>query len=285
MRILITGISGYLGSQLANELTAEHEIAGTVREKSSLSRLFNPECICLIDISKSDWLQQVTLFKPQIVINTAALYGRKNEPLSELIEANVQFPLSILEVLSSADGCTFLNCGTSLPPDVSGYAQTKNQFVALAKKCCEMNENKFIDLKLEHFFGPFDDATKFTTYVINSCRNGNDLNLTAGLQERDFIYIYDLISAIKTILLNLDFLDKIDVVAIGSGTAITVRSFVETIAEITHYNGKLNFGAVPTRQNELMYSCADTRRMASFGWMTKYSLHDAVFDILEKEKQ
>ncbi|WP_162007197.1 NAD-dependent epimerase/dehydratase family protein, partial [Yersinia pestis] len=67
-------------------------------------------------------------FSPDVVINTAALYGRKGELLSELVDANIQFPLRILEMLVSTGKGLFFQCGTSLPADVSQYALTKNQF-------------------------------------------------------------------------------------------------------------------------------------------------------------
>ncbi|MDN0087960.1 NAD(P)-dependent oxidoreductase [Yersinia nurmii] len=282
MKILITGISGYLGSQLANSLIDEHEIAGTIRENSSYKRLNNPDEIRLIDLSEMDWLLKINDFNPDIVINTAALYGRNGEPLSQLVQANVQFPLLILEKIFSNGSGVFINCGTSLPSNVSDYALTKNQFSELAKRYSDRFTGKFVDLKLEHFYGPYDDQTKFTTYVINSCKENNNLKLTAGLQERDFIYIEDLLNAFKCLIKNIDNLVSGESIPIGSGQAITIRKFVETVAKITHYQGKLEFGAIPTRQNELMYSCASLERMNELGWKCEYSLNSAIQYTLDK---
>ncbi|CNI16187.1 paratose synthase [Yersinia enterocolitica] len=283
MKILITGISGYLGSQLANALIQEHDVTGTVRSGSVCGRISDVRDINFINVSDSNWLDKIVSLSPDVVINTAALYGRKGELPSELVNANIQFPLRILEALVSTGKCLFLQCGTSLPANVSQYSLTKSQFSILAKEYCSKSSCKFIDLKLEHFFGPFDDPTKFTTYVINSCRNNVDLKLTTGLQQRDFIYITDLISAFKTLISKSEYLISGESISIGSGQAITIREFVDTVIEITNYQGDVQFGAIPSRKNEIMYSCATLERLHELGWECEYLLDNAIKDILIKE--
>lgn len=282
MKILITGIGGYLGSQLANALITEHEIAGTVRSGSKLERIDSQDRISFIDVNKSDWAQQVKQFKPDVVINTAALYGRKGELLSDLIIANIVFPQQILECIEQ--DTLFINCGTSLPASVSLYAMTKNQFVDVAKEYCTSHGIQLVNLRLEHFFGATDDPTKFTTYVIHQCLANKPLRLTAGIQQRDFIYIVDLISAFKCLLDSLNQLNRFENIDIGSGSAIKVRDFVELVASVTASSSVIEFGAVPMRDNELMYSCADTHRIEALGWGLKYTLQNAVADMTNKER-
>lgn len=283
MRIIITGISGYLGSQIANTLISKHEIAGTIRKTSALTRLNDKAQIELITVDEGDWEDKIKSFRPDIVINTAALYGRKGESVSALIEANILFPIKLIENLDA--NTVFINCGTSLPSSVSLYAQTKSQFVDLAKTYCDAAKVKFINLRLEHFFGPGDDESKFTSYVINQCLKNLPLNLTEGSQFRDFIYIDDLLNAFESIIESLDKLVQFENIDVGSGKAITVREFVETVISVTYSNSKVNFGAVPMRKNELMYSCANTELLMSFNWTNKFSVDEAISKILNKEKK
>lgn len=283
MKILITGIGGYLGSQLANALITAHEIAGTVRTGSEIERIHNQDKISFIDVDKSDWSEQIKNFKPDVVINTAALYGRKGELLSDLIHANIAFPQQILQCISR--DVVFINCGTSLPNSVSAYAMTKNQFVDLAKEYCKSYSIKFVNLRLEHFFGANDDPTKFTTYVIHQCVANLPLQLTDGTQQRDFIYIADLISAFKCILCSLHQLNGFENIDIGSGTAIKIREFVELVAAVTATSSNIKFGAVQMRENELMYSCADTLRIKALGWHLNYTLQDAVADLITNDSR
>ncbi|MFQ1966701.1 NAD-dependent epimerase/dehydratase family protein [Aeromonas veronii] len=282
MKILITGIGGYLGSQLANALITEHEISGTIRYSSKLARVNNKEKMTFIDVEKTDWIEQVKKLKPDIVINTATSYGRNSELLSSMIDANIVFPQKILECMEV--DTVFINCGTSLPPSVSLYSLTKNQFVELAKKHCRSNRVKFVNLRLEHFFGAGDDITKFTSYIIHQCLANRPLELTEGTQMRDFIYIEDVISAFDFILASLHQLDLFEEIDIGSGLAIKVRDFVELVASITSSTSKIKFGAIPIRDNELMYSCANILKLKELGWAVKYSLDEAIHNIVETEQ-
>lgn len=283
MRVLITGISGYLGSQLANALNTEHELVGTIRSGSRLDRVKNADKINFIYIDEENWSEKIKSFQPEIVINTMALYGRKDEHLSDLINANVFLPIKILESIETKT--TFINCGTSLPASVSSYAHTKNQFIELAKEYCKQAHIKFVNLRLEHFFGAGDDLTKFTSYVIQQCLVSQPLKLTAGTQERDFIYIEDLISAFKCIIHSLDKLEFFENIDVGSGKAIKIRDFVESTASIIESKSEIIFGAVPMRDNELMHSCADVRRLHALGWKLNYSLHDAILEMIKRDKQ
>lgn len=283
MRIIITGISGYLGSQIANTLISKHEIAGTIRKASALTRLNDKAQIELITVDEGDWEDKIKSFKPDIVINTAALYGRKGESVSALIEANIFFPIKLIENLDA--NTVFINCGTSLPSSVSLYAQTKNQFVDLAKSYCETKKIQLINLRLEHFFGPGDDESKFTSYVINRCLKSLPLNLTEGSQLRDFIYIDDLLRAFECIIKSLGKLAQFESIDVGSGKAITVREFVEAVISITCSNSKVNFGAVPMRENELMYSCANTELLMNLNWNNQLSMNEAISIMINKEKK
>ncbi|MBM0415977.1 NAD-dependent epimerase/dehydratase family protein [Aeromonas veronii] len=283
MKILITGLSGFLGSQLANALITEYDIAGAIRSSSKLDRINCKSEITFINIEDEKWIEDVNKFNPKVVINTAALYGRKNESLSELIDANIVFPQKIIECMG--EDTVFINCGTSLPSSVSLYAKTKNQFVELAKEYCKSNRIKFVNLRLEHFFGANDDSTKFTSYVIHQCLANRPLNLTEGTQKRDFIYIEDVISALKYIINSLSHLNSFENIDIGSGCAITIRDFVECVASVTASTSIIEFGAVPMRENELMYSCADTHRIKSLGWCLHFPLANAIADMIKKESK
>ncbi|MCL1073899.1 NAD-dependent epimerase/dehydratase family protein [Shewanella dokdonensis] len=280
MKILITGITGYLGSHLANSLVAQHDVAGTIRISSCTDKLVRKEKIFFINTEQPNWMLHIRAFKPDVIINSAALYGRKGESFSDLIKSNVLFPQSIIEDIN--EDVVFINCGTSLPSLVSQYSLTKDIFVQIAKMQCELKKIKFINLNIEHFFGANDDKTKFTAYVFERCLGNQKLQLTEANQERDFIYIEDLVEAFKCILESLKKLDTFESIDIGTGKTIKIREFVESVVRITKSQSDIEFGAVPYRDHELMYSCADIRRIRELGWGAKYSLDVALIDMMSK---
>jgi len=285
MKILITGASGYLGSQLVKKFAANNDnvVIAVVRASSSISRLSNLS-INLVTADNEAQLDGIfSLYQPDVVINTVALYGRKGESQSSLIEANIDYPSQLLSLTKKYNAKAFIHTGTSLPDDVSAYALTKNTFVKLAA-FQDLASTQFINIELEHFYGAGDDENKFTSYVIRECLAHRQLNLTAGTQRRDFIYIDDVTSAYQVILEKLDVLDMFDTISVGSGQAPTVRELVEIIHSCADSNAELKFGAVAMRDNELMYSCANIVKLTKLGWKKQNSLEQGIFKCLKHKR-
>jgi len=275
MKIFISGASGYLGSHLVRSLSKTHQVTALIRSSSSKSRLQDLS-VEIVYLDEEGALEKAfQAHSPEIVIITAALYGRKGESMPALIEANINLPTKLLSLASRYCSKAFINTGTSLPDNISPYALTKNTFVKLAKFDKD-SVPKFINIALEHFYGPEDDPSKFTSYVINRCLKGENLQLTSGKQQRDFIYIDDVVSAYEIIISNIDKLESFETVPVGSGESPTVREFVELIHACSSSKSKLEFGAVVMRENELMYSCADTAKLKQLGWQQIHSLESGI---------
>ncbi|EBD1251992.1 CDP-paratose synthase, partial [Salmonella enterica] len=230
----------------------------------------------------NNWIEKIVEFKPNIIINTIACYGRHNEPATALIESNILMPIRVLESISSLDA-VFINCGTSLPPNTSLYAYTKQKANELAAAIIDKVCGKYIELKLEHFYGAFDGDDKFTSMVIRRCLSNQPVKLTSGLQQRDFLYIKDLLTAFDCIISNVNNFPKFHSIEVGSGKAISIREYVETVKNITKSNSIIEFGVVKERANELMYSCADIAELEKIGWKREFSLVDALTEIIEEE--
>ena len=289
MRIFIAGASGYLGSYLAKSMLKQHQVIALVRKNSSRKRLEGlPIEIINID-QETDLNSAFKKYSPEIVINTVALYGRKGEILSDLVEANIAFPSRLLCLATHYNVQAFIHTGTSLPDEISIYARTKNTFVTLAnielnKKDRDKKTIKFVNVALEHFYGPEDDSSKFTSYVIDACIKGNRLALTEGTQKRDFIYIEDVVSAYMILIEKINELDAFETISVGSGSAPSVQEFVKLIHSCSQSDAILDFGAVPMRVDELMYSCADTSRLQQLGWISHYSLEQGIHATLKRER-
>lgn len=282
MRILITGASGFLGSALANSfLEDDIEIFLLLRSNSNTSRLQGDNDKFKIKrfSTKIDIQNIILETKPNIVIHTACNYGRNSESTLEIFEANYIFGLIILDSFKSLGiKVHFINIGTVLNPDISEYAFSKVQFSNFGKYIStETNlDIRFINILLQHIYGPNDDISKFSTYIINSCYfNVNELNLTAGEQIRDFIFIEDAVSAIKTVINKIDQI-SFNEIEVGSGEEIKIRDFVKSVQKITGSNIKINFGALQYRKNEVMYSVANIKQLNKLGWIPKYSLAQGI---------
>jgi CDP-paratose synthetase len=288
MKILVTGASGFLGSALTNSLIDKNEIYVLSRKISNNRRIQSLlNRINLITYDSYDQIESLIVnIKPEVVIHTACCYGRKSESLKDIFDANYYYGFAILNSLINLNqNVTFINFDTILNPLINYYSFSKNQFSNLGLFISNNinNKIKFLNIKLQHIYGPGDDIEKFSSYIIQSCYNNIDaIKLTLGEQKRDFIYIDDVVSAINLILKNISDLN-INQIELGSGTTISIKEFVLTIHELTKSKSNLHFGSIEYREDELMYSKANISELLRLGWFPKYSLNDGIINILKKD--
>lgn len=290
MKILLTGGSGFLGSALTRRLHAEgHEIALLLRPTSSLDRLMGLDLDIRRCTSDDDIAAFVRRTRPQALIHTACAYGRQGETLLQLADANVRLGLVLLQAMLALDTAAcrlFLNTGTALPASVSSYALSKQQFSQWGRQqaLTAPARLRFINVQLEHMYGPGDDPSKFTTHVLHACRrNSGELRLTSGEQQRDFVFIDDVVDGYATLLARSDDVDAVLDVPLGSGSAPSVREFVKTVARLTGSCTQLLFGAVPYRQGETMHCQADLTVMRKLGWSPHWTLEAGLQRTIDME--
>lgn len=290
MNILLTGASGFLGSALALRLLNDgHQVALLLRPTSRLDRLRGRDAAfdlgrCATDNEVDAFVRRV---QPDAVIHTACAYGRQGESLLQLADANLRLGLLILQALQRTERpVAFINTGTVLAPEVSPYALTKHQFAQWGRFVAGQSSGqlRFINVLLQHMYGPGDDPSKFTTHVLHAChRNEPTLKLTAGEQTRDFVYIDDVVSAYSTLLDECTQLEPVLDIEVGSGVAPTIREFVEIVHRLTASRTELLFGALPYRVNEAMHCQADVARMKALGWLPKFDLEAGLKKTIELE--
>jgi len=290
VNLLISGASGFLGSALAlHFLEAGHRVALLLRPTSQLSRLRGRQEE--FTLGRCEFDEEISAFinrtDPDVIIHTACAYGREGESLIAINDANLRYGLIILQAVQHVKKpVTFINTGTVLEADVSHYALTKHQFSQWGRLLASQAQGqlRFINVLLQHMYGPGDDHTKFTTHVINAChQNEPVLKLTAGEQRRDFIYIDDVVSAYSTLVNNCTNLSMVVDIEVGSGVAPPIREFVLTAHKLTKSRTQLQFGALPYRINEPMELQADISHMIKLGWRPKFDIEHGIRKILKVE--
>ncbi|MGZ0080383.1 NAD-dependent epimerase/dehydratase family protein [Methylomonas sp. YC3] len=290
MRVLLTGVTGYLGSHLATALLDEgHEIVAIKRKLSPLNRIaaILPRLV-VCNLEETYLVELFTRFgRFDAVIHTATCYGKGGETISQITETNLLFSLKLLEAAVCANVDVFINTDTALDKHLNPYALSKRQFSEWGKYFACQEKIRFINVRLEHFYGPGDDNSKFTAHVINSClANVPKLNLTLGEQRRDFIYIDDAVFAYSLLLNKRNSIaDWFIEFEVGSGVAVTIRRFVETVHNLTASTTCLNFGALPYRAGEAMFSQANTEAIQALGWRCEYGLLEGLQMTIEGNKQ
>jgi nucleoside-diphosphate-sugar epimerase len=287
---VLTGIAGFVGSGLAKTLVQSgHRVVGIKRRLSDTGRLNGiHKHITLYDVEGLNFESVLRELAPvEAIVHAATCYGRRHEGFSEILASNTVFPLHLLEAATcSNDFGRFVNIDTVLEGSTNAYALSKKQFLAWGKYLSQVKGTSFINVRMEHIFGPLDNKNSFASQIIRSCLTGCPVDLTLGEQRRDFIYIDDAVEALRLLVepcrrLREGFIE----VSCGSGESISIRAFVETIHKMTNSRSILRFGVMPYRKEEVMESKADVTFLKELGWRGATKLEEGIARTIESERR
>lgn len=255
MNILLTGATGFLGSHLSRAF---------IERRWGVYHFERGDCICEELMGRYD-----------TVVHCAGIYGRNGESAAEMIRTNTLLTVQLFEAAQKAGVKRFIYTNTALPSNLNWYAHSKHQAADWLQMLASKTE--VINLKIQHMYGPGAGEGNFVTSIFKQClANVPEINLTKGEQLRDFIFIEDLVSAIVT-LLKLPASPRFQTIDVGCREFVSVKTLVETIAQMTNTGSQLNFGAVPYRPLEPMkMMSASLFQLTRYGWKPRVGLEDGL---------
>jgi CDP-paratose synthetase len=291
--ILLTGPNGFLGSHILEALLLHgYQVTILKRSNSDLWRIHS-----LIDKVKSYDVdtQGIELafreIKIDCVIHTACSYGRNQTSISEIAESNMLFGLRIIDACIKFDIKTFISTDSFFNNKklnqnyLSAYTLSKKQFEEWLLHISE--KIQIINLNLHHMYGPKDDASKFIPWIVSQFKdNVPEIKLSSGRQQRDFIYVADVVSAYLKILEKKSLLENYNKFDVGTGEIRTLESFLKELKFLFKKKypksvTELVFGGVPDRDGEILEVEVDNSALMKLGWTPKTLLNDALKQIID----
>ena len=293
LKVVVTGGNGFLGYNLIIALLKNNfEVIVIEKNNNYLNRLF--PILSQIKLYHHDENKWIKIFEEHFIhsiIHCATNYG-KNNIFSDIIESNILFPIKLCELGLKHGIKSFINTDTFFNSDNNSNYTYLESYTTSKKQVCEWlklksNASQIINMKLEHIYGPNDNIDKFVPMMINRLlSNEFSIDLTAGEQKRDFIFIDDVISAYIFVLKNLSKFNKeYNDLNVGTTNAVSIREFLEKAKEITGSKSILNFGKLPYRDNEIMYSAAKQTLLQENGWKSLFNIEEGLIKTINLNLQ
>lgn len=286
-KILVTGATGFLGSNILNRIISENDVAVLTRPSSNLAKIEAQSAHFTNFVLEGDNVNEIIdHFRPEIIIHCATDYGRKSVPPIQVIEANLILPLKLIQAASQHGLKMFINTDTFLDKGINHYSLSKKQFKEWFRTFS--SDTICVNMVLEHFYGPLDDKTKFVSFVINELLNNKpEIQFTPGTQKRNFIFIDDVVEAFNTVLQhNFGNASGFHEFYIASQQTLSIKDLVLKLKEwCGNEVTKLHFGALPFRANEIMESSVDISAMKALGWAPRTDLEQGLRYTIDIEKK
>jgi CDP-paratose synthetase len=290
-RIILTGVTGFLGSRLlAGLLDCGHAVVGIKRSFSDTSKIsasLGHKRLYLFDIDRADPKTLFECHSVDTIIHTATEYGRGATPLYSILDANLLLPLRLAELgMQHGVKCfintdSFFNKGNSSYSNLLNYSLSKKSLLIWLEKLS--SSLKIINVVLEHIYGPHDSEFKFVESVIHqvAVQRVPRVGLTHGHQRRDFVYLDDVVAAYLALVeygRTHDFSFK--TIGLGTGESTQIRDFVTLVKSLSGSTTELGFGDEPYRSDEIMTSAADVSALRELGWSPKVSVDQGIRRVL-----
>jgi nucleoside-diphosphate-sugar epimerase len=259
--ILITGVTGYVGSNLVKALKGKYNIFGVVRKTSDVSGV-KDYCHLVFVEDLEDCFRQN---KIDLVLHLATNYQKSSKPddYINLLNDNIIYGLEILKLMQLYDNCkNFININTYFQYNEVGsylpinfYSATKQAFEDILFYFSKNEGFNIINLVLYDVYGSLDNRRKIFNILKEAVENGDkEFNMTKGEQIMNFLHITDCIEALK-ISINLTLENKIinDTFYLA-GADVSLKEAVKIFISLMKSDIKINFGAIEYLNNILMKS-------------------------------
>ena len=292
---LVTGGTGFIGSNLIGRLLSTgwtvHAIVRPHSDLRAIAAHVDNVILHVHDGSTTNMVKIVATSKPNVVFHLASSFlsshssSHSPEDITPLIQSTILFSTQLVEAMRECGVKSLVNTGTFWQhyenkdySPVNLYAATKQAFEAILQYYVEAESIKVITLKLFDTYGPNDPRHKLFHLLGKAARTLEPLKMSFGEQLIDLVYIDNVIDAYLLAAKYVQSDTGHRIFAVTSGEPIQLRKIVQIYSEITRKPVRVEWGARPYRDREVM---SPWRGEPLPGWMPSVGLGEGVSKMID----
>jgi len=285
-RILLTGGSGFVGSNLARHLiTSGHEVHLLLRNEEipwRLKDIFRDFPTHIADLrNKFTVNHAIREVSPEWVFHLAA-YGAYpfQQDVSRMMQTNIIGTANLLNACLIVGFEAFVNSGSSSEYGFNNNAPSENDniepnsFYAVTKASATLScryaarayHKQIATLRLYSVYGPYEEPSRLLpTIVLKGLRNEYPPLVNPAI-GRDFVYIDDVVQA-YVLAASIRNQELGAVYNVGTGIQTTIRDVVETARCELNISAEPKWGSMPERAWDTeTWVCENRRIREKLGW-------------------
>ena len=209
MNILLTGCTGFIGSNILNKFKDSNKIYIILRNKKK-NKFFKKKNINIINFKDyNDLSTKVSKIKAELVIHAATHYAKSHnkKDIKKFSDSNILFGNILLENLKSMSTKKFINFST-IWEDYNGIKNNHFNLYSAYKKAFsyilnyyqkKLKDIKFYELMLSDTFGENDKRPK----IINVLRKNYKKNIKTNIVSKNLfinlLNVEDVVNAVYLI--------------------------------------------------------------------------------------
>lgn len=288
-KVIITGATGFVGSNLCRRLIKEQSEVHVIARSSSnfycLNDVKDELSINIHDGSMESMFGIISKVKPDIIYHLAALVisEHKIEEFMPLLESNVIFGMQLVEAAVQNNCFNFINTGTFWQhfnnmgySPVNLYAATKQAFEDLMQYYVDARGLNVITLVLYDTYGPNDPRPKLFTLLKKVSENQETMKMTPGEQLIDLVHVNDVIEAY---IIAADRLLKNkssghEHYTVNSCRPIRLKDLIKVYQDVTGRKLNIDWGGRAYRLREIMVPWNNGTRLP--GWEPEVDISEGI---------
>ena len=209
MNILITGCTGFIGSNILTKFQNSNKIFIILRNKKN-NKKFKNKNIKIINYKNYDELnKKISKIKVELIIHTATHYAKihNQKDLKEFSNSNILFGNIILENLKSMKTKKFINFST-VWEDYNGIKENYFNLYSAYKKAFSKILNfyrnkfkkvKFYELMISDTFGENDNRFKIINVLRKNYKSNTKTKIISKNLYVNFLNVEDITNAVYLI--------------------------------------------------------------------------------------